>query len=101
MSSRNVYLAPEERRKANVLHRALRAAAERADTGVRRRQELNFTMMETLRTVGELQIDYACAAVAATLDEPDIFPENEPLVFIFYARLGTARLIDNEVWMAQ
>lgn len=98
MSSRNVYLAPEERRKANVLYQALRATAERADAGERRRQELNYTMMETLRTVGELQVDYACAAIAATLDEPDIFPENEPLVFLIAARLGNARLIDNEVW---
>ncbi|GAB1430710.1 pantoate--beta-alanine ligase [Ignavibacteria bacterium] len=100
MSSRNVYLAPEERGKASVLHRALQTASLLVQSGEIRRQEINFSMLEVLRTVGELQIDYACAAQADTLEEPEVFEETEPIVFLIAARLGAARLIDNEVWQA-
>ncbi len=97
MSSRNVYLSPEERKKAAVLYRALQAVVLQASKGERRRKELNMIMTETLRTVEELMIDYACAANAENLDEPEIFDDNCPIVFLIAARLGAARLIDNEL----
>ncbi|MCS7176943.1 MAG: pantoate--beta-alanine ligase [Candidatus Kapabacteria bacterium] len=97
MSSRNVYLSAEERQKATVLYRALQRGRELVLLGERRRQAIVETMERELLTVPELQVDYAAAAEAYTLEEPDTFSPGQELVLLVAARLGTTRLIDNEL----
>lgn len=97
MSSRNVYLSPQERQQATVLYRALQHARSLLEGGERRRQVLVAALEHVLRSVPELQIDYAAAADALTLDEPDQFLPGQTVVLLVAARLGSTRLIDNEL----
>lgn len=97
-SSRNVYLSAEERAKAVILSTALRQVMTAALEGERRREVLAEMMKNTLETVPEIRIDYAAPAHADTLDEPDVFMQNDDIVFLIAARLGTTRLIDNMVF---
>jgi pantoate--beta-alanine ligase len=95
MSSRNVYLGPEERRRALALSRALRAA-------------------ESVAASGETHTDAALAAARAELEGAGVEPEyleardaetlapaaalnGRPVLIAVAARVGPARLIDNTV----
>ena len=93
MSSRNTYLSGEERKAANVLSRALRAAEKEIAAGVRDATELVRAMREVLEAEPRARIDYAEIVDAETF---------EPVVRVVrrsYALLavhvGKARLIDN------
>lgn len=97
-SSRNVYLSEDERTKAVLLSSALHQAIAAALDGERRRDVLAEMMKNTLETVPEIRIDYAVAAHADTLDEPDVFMQDDDIVFLIAVRLGKTRLIDNMVF---
>ena len=88
LSSRNVYLSTDERRRAAWLWRALIAGAEALDAGV---EAAEVTMLDVL--VGEVDsVDYAAVV------DPDSFgppQEGGPYLLIVAARLGNTRLIDN------
>ncbi|MFN8360925.1 MAG: pantoate--beta-alanine ligase [Candidatus Kapaibacterium sp.] len=97
-SSRNVYLSADDRARAVVLSQALRAALAMAQAGERQRDVLNTCLRNVLETVPDLRIDYAAAAHADTLAEPDTFKEDDEIVMLIAVRLGTTRLIDNMVF---
>ncbi|MCS6966412.1 MAG: pantoate--beta-alanine ligase [Candidatus Kapabacteria bacterium] len=97
MSSRNVYLSPGERQKATVLYRALQRAHCLVKQGERRRLVLVHAMEAELRQVPELSIDYAAAAEAMTLEEPEEFTAGQTVVLLVAARIGATRLIDNDL----
>lgn len=93
LSSRNVYLSPEERASARALSQALRLAEERLRSGERRIAEVQAAMLELLRSQPFVQPDYATIADADTL-EPITEPRDRMVVLIA-ARVGATRLIDN------
>jgi pantoate--beta-alanine ligase len=97
MSSRNVYLSAEERQKATVLYRALQRGVQSVQRGERRRVAIVHAMQEELSRVPELRLDYAAAADAMTLEEPEEFTPGQTVVLLVAARLGSTRLIDNEL----
>jgi pantoate--beta-alanine ligase len=88
LSSRNVYLSPDERRLAPRLHRTLREiAAEGADAAALERGR------ERLEAAG-FAVEYLelrDAANLAPLDRPGAGPAR----LLVAARLGRTRLIDN------
>jgi len=93
LSSRNVFLTPEERPHAAALYRALRRAQAVLAAGEREGAALEKEMRAELGAAPGLTIDYAAVVDAATL---------EPLVRVdragralLAARLGAVRLIDN------
>lgn len=97
MSSRNTYLAPEERAVAPVLHRALQAVASAYRSGE--------TSAPALVTVGEgvvaseptVRLEYLSVADPDRLTElATVDPARGALVSLA-ARLGRTRLIDNLV----
>ncbi len=92
MSSRNRFLAPDERRQAALLHSALRQAAAGISAG-----ENPDTATEAaaarLTTQG-FAIDYLEARNADTL-LPLARGTGEPIRLLAAARLGSVRLIDN------
>ncbi len=95
MSSRNVYLSPEERSKATILFTAMEEAIEAIQAGERRRKVINAIMHNHLRKLPEIKIDYASAADASNFDEPEEFVQGQLIVLLLAVYLGKTRLIDN------
>jgi pantoate--beta-alanine ligase len=95
MSSRNVYLAAEERRAAPALYRALVAARDRWAAGERDAEALRRAMRGVLADVPAIRVDYVSVADPETCRELDIVSGSALLSLAAY--LGQARLIDNVV----
>jgi pantoate--beta-alanine ligase len=93
MSSRNIYLNPEERRAAAVLHRALRAAAAAIEAGERRGEEIRRILHEVLTSEPLARIDYAEVVDALTFQP--VMKLRGPVVLPLAVRIGATRLIDN------
>ncbi|GIV87881.1 MAG: pantothenate synthetase [Chloroflexus sp.] len=94
LSSRNVYLTPEQRAAAPVLYRALRAAAERYAAGERSGEVLRAVMREVLSTEPLAKPEYVSVAHPHTLRELDqTGPEGALLSMA--VRFDQVRLIDN------
>ncbi|WP_108517900.1 pantoate--beta-alanine ligase [Bradyrhizobium algeriense] len=92
MSSRNVYLSPEERRTAPTLYRAMKESAERLKAG----EDLAAAMeagRELISAAG-FALDYFEARHAETL-APITSVKDGPVRILVAAKLGTTRLIDN------
>lgn len=92
MSSRNVYLSPEERRTAPVLHRAMKESAGRLRAG----DDIEAAMAAgTELIVGAgFTLDYFEARHAETL-APIASLKDGPMRILVAAKLGKTRLIDN------
>ena len=93
MSSRNVYLEPDERPAATVLWRSLQAGREAVVQGSRDPDEVEAVMAAVLAAEPKASPDYATVVDAATLDRPDVL--DGELRLLVAAHLGRARLIDN------
>ena len=92
MSSRNVYLTPEERQVAPVLHRAMQESAQRLRAG----DNVEAAMAggaELIANAGFV-LDYFEARHAETL-APIAAAKDGPVRILVAARLGKTRLIDN------
>jgi pantoate--beta-alanine ligase len=92
MSSRNVYLSPEDRRAAPELYRALKESAARLKAG----EEIAAAMAAgaEIVTAAGFALDYFEVRHAETL-APVAAIGDGPLRILAAARLGTTRLIDN------
>jgi pantoate--beta-alanine ligase len=95
MSSRNVYLSPEERQHALVLRRALLRAREIAASGEADAAAIRRAMEEVVRAEPGAELDYASVADEETLEELAVL--DRPALALVAARLGATRLIDNTV----
>jgi pantoate--beta-alanine ligase len=93
MSSRNSYLSPEERERATVLVRALRAASDSVVAGERDAQRVRSVLGRVLATEPSVRVDYAEAVDAATMQPIDVFT-GDALIAVA-AFVGGTRLIDN------
>jgi pantoate--beta-alanine ligase len=94
MSSRNAYLAPDERGRAAALHRALRAAESVAGPSGPTAPALAAARAELERA--GIEPEYLEARDAETLSPAESF-NGRPVIVAVAARVGTARLIDNIV----
>ncbi len=95
MSSRNVYLSPDERRAAPALYRALTAAHDRFLSGARDGEGLRRVMRETVATEPLVRLEYAELVDPDTMEPLDVARPGGLLVIA--ARVGATRLIDNLV----
>jgi pantoate--beta-alanine ligase len=94
-SSRNVYLNEKNRANATILYKALKTAEKLLLNGERERSVINGELKNVLMTVPDIKIDYAVAAVANNLDEPDFFADGDEIVLLIALHLDKTRLIDN------
>ncbi len=92
MSSRNVYLSPDERVRATAMHRALRHAAAKIAEG----EVIGHEMTEAREILVEagFVVDYIEARHAETLERIARRIEG-PIRLLAAAKLGRTRLIDN------
>lgn len=93
MSSRNMYLEPEERRAATVLYRSLRLAEDLVSRGERDPGEVIAAMRALIEEEPLVEPEYV-EAVDFRLLKPVDGLEGEVLIALA-ARVGKARLIDN------
>ena len=93
MSSRNVYLTPEQRAAATVLYRALSAARDVWTSGERDGEQLRQAMRRVLEAEPLARTEYISAADPRTLEE--LGPASRGVLLSMAVRIGKARLIDN------
>lgn len=94
MSSRNVYLTPEERAAAPVLYRSLQAVEQRYAAGLRDAETLRCVVREAVAAGPTGTLEYVSVADPTTLAELDTVGPEGALVSLA-ARFGRARLLDN------
>jgi pantoate--beta-alanine ligase len=95
MSSRNVYLDPQQRKAATVLSRSLREAREAYDNGERDAGMLRQIMKDVLASEPLAQVQYVSCADYETLEELETVEQKALLSMAVF--LGKTRLIDNMV----
>lgn len=101
MSSRNVYLSPEEKKSALVLQSALQTGLSLIRDGNRRRISIEESMKDILAGCPEFEIQYCNAALGDTLEMPDEFSETDQIVLLIAGFMGKTRLIDNMTWSSK
>jgi pantoate--beta-alanine ligase len=92
-SSRNTYLSHEERLKAPVLHRALRAGEEAFTHGIRDVASLEKLMHRVVEEEGEVEVDYLAVVDPLTFEPPVDFRRD--VLLAGAVKIGRTRLIDN------
>jgi len=95
LSSRNVYLSPEERKAATVLSHALSSAKSAYDRGERNAGKLRQVMQDILASEPLARMQYVSCADYDTLQELDEVKGRALLSMAVF--MGKTRLIDNLV----
>lgn len=100
LSSRNVYLSPEERTQALVLSRSLREAKEAVESGrIRTAGEAKRFLTTRISKSPLAVIDYvevaAFPALAPLADGEPVIEHNESVLMALAVKFGRTRLIDN------
>jgi pantoate--beta-alanine ligase len=93
MSSRNVYLDPEQRAAAPVIHRALQAGAASVLAGERDPAAVSKLVAGIIEAEPLAELDYVEVVTDGTVDRPD--PLSGTVRLVVAARVGRPRLIDN------
>lgn len=95
MSSRNVYLTPEQRKQATVLYRSLQLAKDLYIKGERNAPKIKQQMTELIQKEPLAVIDYISIANSETLEELDTI-QSKALVSMV-VKFGNTRLLDNVI----
>lgn len=95
MSSRNVYLNPQERQAATVLFKALTLAQNLREKGETNAETIRHQMTLLIGHEPLAKIEYVSIADAQTLEELAVI--DKPAVSSLAVRIGSTRLIDNIV----
>jgi pantoate--beta-alanine ligase len=93
MSSRNVYLSPEERQQAPVLYKSLALAQIIWSEGERDSAKIREAMLDLIKQASLGKIEYISIADALTLHELET--AEPPVVISMAVKFGKTRLIDN------
>ena len=95
LSSRNMYLSPEERSQALVLNRAVRRVEALAAAGERRAEELIEAARQIFAVEPSVRMDYIELVDWATLVPVEVAAPGS--LFAVAAWVGATRLIDNTI----
>jgi pantoate--beta-alanine ligase len=93
MSSRNIYLSPDERNRAVLLYKGLQAGAKVIRTGGTDVKTVRSAMVQVLSQESAITTDYLAVCDPRTL-EP-LASVTSRVVLLGAMRLGAVRLIDN------
>lgn len=99
MSSRNAYLTVEERRKAPVIHQALREAESLQRQGAVDTEPICARVLAMLQSCEGMQVEYVEAVDWRTL--APVRQVRGPTLVAVAVRLGRTRLIDNVLLNAE
>jgi len=95
MSSRNVYLSPEERKESTVIYKSLKRGEELILSGERDASRVVAEIVRYLNTQPLVKVDYVSVTDANTLGECSVINEKSQILISVAVRVGTTRLIDN------
>jgi pantoate--beta-alanine ligase len=95
MSSRNVYLSPEQRTAAAVLNRALRAGAALVEQGERDPDAVEAHMAQIVGVEPLARLAYAPLVDPDSLERPAALEHGRSVRLLVAAGLGQTRLLDN------
>jgi pantoate--beta-alanine ligase len=95
LSSRNVYLNPEERRAATALWRALSAAQKAYQQGQSQAERLREAMRAVLQAEPLANVEYVSCADPDTMQEIEGRLEGRQALLSMAVKIGKTRLIDN------
>jgi len=93
MSSRNVYLNPQERQAATILFKTLTLAQKLRGKGEKNADIIRQEMTSLINKEPLAKIDYVSIADAETLEE--LTEIDKPALASLAVRIGKTRLIDN------
>ncbi len=96
ISSRNLYLSPEERLSASVIHRALARAKEMYKEGERNAAKLGDAIRSMIEAEPRVRVDYVSITDGETLEKVDKLDDRMVLIAVA-AYIGKTRVIDNTV----
>lgn len=92
MSSRNMYLSPEERAKALCLSQTLDMGRQMVASGKKRAEEVILAAEDKINAAGG-RIDYISLVNGSTLQPQDVIDQDTRMLLAVY--IGNTRLIDN------
>jgi pantoate--beta-alanine ligase len=95
MSSRNLYLSPDERRSALSLYESLQLAQEMVDRGITAAHELIHEASHLIGSSPHTKIEYVALCDPETLE--DVEHVEGPSLMALAVWLGKTRLIDNAI----
>jgi pantoate--beta-alanine ligase len=95
MSSRNVYLTPQQRREAPVLYRSLQEGAAMIRAGERDPEKVRRTVRQAIASGSSSLVQYVSLADEGSLEECRVLSPGERVLLSLAARFGETRLIDN------
>lgn len=95
MSSRNVYLNPDERKNAAVLNQSLKVAAEMISKGEKSTQRIITEVSTMVNSMNPTQIDYIEIVDAENLETKTTLKRGDTVLIPLAVRFGSTRLIDN------
>ena len=96
ISSRNLYLTPDEQKSATILHKALVQAKQAFKEGERNSSRLTDLIRQTIESEPRARLDYVNVSDAETLEKLDRVDER-PTLIALAAYVGKTRLIDNMI----
>jgi len=96
ISSRNLYLTPDEQASATVIHQALSRAKTAYKEGERSAGRLEILVRSTIEVEPRARVDYVNVVDADTLEHLDRLDER-PILIAVAAYVGKTRLIDNTI----
>lgn len=95
MSSRNIYLSPEQRKDATLLYKSLELAKSLIDKGERNTQRIIEEMKKLINTSPFAKIDYI--EIRDTTDLKSLEELKGEILIALAVYFGKARLIDNTI----
>ena len=94
ISSRNLYLTPDEQKSATILHKALVQAKQAFKDGERNASRITDLIRQTVESEPRARLDYVTIADAETLEKLERV-DDRPTLIALAAYVGKTRLIDN------
>ncbi len=99
MSSRNIYLSPDDRVRATTLYKSLQTGAEAIRNGVVDGEAVRSAMAQVVKKEPAITIDYLAVCDPTTLEPlPTVTGK---VVLLGAVRIGPTRLIDNILVVAK
>ncbi|NTW49229.1 MAG: pantoate--beta-alanine ligase [Chlorobiales bacterium] len=96
LSSRNIYLNPEERQQATVLYKAIQLASQKIKSGARSSEGLVSHLSSYIVETSPLaKIDYIAVVDAETFEPIKKLEREKEYLLLLTVKFGQTRLLDN------